>query len=89
MVRHQSRKGGQMGQQALAQGDPEGLVNENLRGPASNVLSGEEGGRGGCWMKTWETLLYCPGRTATVLPKFGGGGEEDRREAERPGGQGR
>lgn len=86
-----------MGQQALAQGDPEGLVNENLRGPASNVLSGEEGGsfRGGRWMKTWETLLYCPSRTATVLPKlgggvgWGGGGEEDRREAERPGGQGR
>ena len=75
MVRHQSRKGGQLGQQALAQGDPEGLVNENLRGPASNVLSGEEGGsfRGGCWMKTWETLLYCPSRTATVLPKLGGG----------------
>lgn len=65
-----------MGQQAVAQGDPEGLVNENLRGPASNVLSGEEGGsfRGGCWMKTWERLLYCPGRAATVLPKLGWGG---------------
>lgn len=31
-------------------------------------------------MKTWEALLYCPSRTATVLPKWGGGktGEAER-----------
>lgn len=74
-----------MGQQALAQGDPEGLVNENLRGPASNVLSGEEGGALG-WLldeNLGDALLYCPSRTATVLPKLGWGGvgEEVRREA--------
>lgn len=28
-----------IGSAGSAQGDPEGLVNENLRGPASNVLS--------------------------------------------------
>lgn len=59
-----------MGQQALAQRDPEGLVNENLKGPASNVLSGGGGSfRGICWMKTWETLLLssrtpnCPAKS--------------------------
>lgn len=36
-------------------------------------------------MKTWEALLYCPSRTATVLPKWGGGRRErlsDLRDAE-------
>lgn len=34
-------------------------------------------------MKTWEALLYCPSRTATVLPKWGG---RETGEAERPAG---
>lgn len=33
-------------------------------------------------MKTWEAFLYCPSRTATVLPKWGEIGE-----AEQPAGQ--
>lgn len=27
-------------------------------------------------MKTWEALLYCPSRTATVLPNWEGGRQE-------------
>lgn len=46
MARHQSHKGGQLGQQALLRGTQRGMVNETLRGLASNVL------RGGGW-KIW------------------------------------
>lgn len=47
MAKHQSRKGGQLGRQALLRGT-EGLANENLKDQASNVLSL----RGGGW-KLW------------------------------------
>lgn len=38
-------------------------------------------------MKTWEALLYCPSRTATVLPKWGEIGEAERPVGHRMGGR--
>lgn len=85
MTRHQSRKGGQLGQQALLKGTQRGL-SMRISGAGHQTSSL----RGGGW-KLWgwqldENLggapLYCPSRTATVLPKWG-----ERGEAERPAGR--
>lgn len=77
MARHQSRKDGQLGQQTLLRGHPEeGLVNENLRGPASNVLRG--GGwklLGGVAEKLGEPVLYSPESHSNCPAKKWGGGD--------------
>lgn len=86
MTKHQSRKGGQMGQQTLLRGTQRGLSmrisgaqhqTSSLRGRRVEALGVADENLGGA-------PLYCPSRTATVLPKWGEIGE-----AERPGGRGR